>query len=280
MKIGIIGVGFVGGATAEVFREKYNVALYDKYKEEYNQPLALIDSDIIFICVPTPAKSTGEIDISMIEDSLILLEKLTKGKKEKPLVVIRSTSVPGTAEKLSKKYFFHIASNPEFLREKHSIEDMKNTRRIVIGAGDEKDKEKLISTYKSLFPDAVYICTDTKTSEMIKYAANAMLIGQIGLANEIYKICESLKIDYNDIKEALLLDQRIARNIDVPGHDGKFGFGGKCFPKDLKAIIFLSKQKGHNPGLFQEIWRLNERVRKNKDWLKIPGATSDNLNFS
>ena len=92
---------------------------------------------------------------------------------------------------------------------------------------------------------AGYIFTNYKTAEMIKYAANTALATQIIMANELYKICENLKIDYEDVKNILLLDERIARNINVPGPDGDFGFGGKCFPKDVNALIQMSKEKGY-----------------------------------
>ena len=103
-----------------------------------------------------------------------------------------------------------------------------------------------------------------------------MLTGQIALANELYQICQKVGIDYNIIKNTLLLDERIAKNINVPGHDGDLGFGGKCFPKDLNALIYLAREKMYRPYLLEEIWRSNERVRKDKDWLNITGATSGN----
>lgn len=86
-------------------------------------------------------------------------------------------------------------------------------------------------------------------------------------------------VDYETVKETILLDKRIGRNIDVPGHDGDFGFGGKCFPKDLRALIYRAREHYYDPYLLQEVWRLNEKVRKNRDWLGIPGATTDNMNF-
>lgn len=110
---------------------------------------------------------------------------------------------------------------------------------------------------------------------MIKYSANVMLAGQIALANEIYQICKVIDVDYETVKNIIQLDNRIAKNITVPGHDGELGFGGKCFPKDLNALIYLAREKMYRPYLLEEIWRLNEKLRKNKDWLDIPGATSD-----
>ena len=281
MKIGIIGVGFVGRAITEIFKEKHELILYDKYKEDLNKsPEKLAEAEIIFICVPTPMMPSGEIDYSAIHNSLELLEKVMKDEKNKTLVVIRSTAVSGTTESLAKKYPFNFAFNPEFLREKTAIEDMKNTDRIVLGISSEEDYNKLLNAYKPIFPDAKYIKVDTKTAEMIKYAANVILTGQIALANEIYQICKASDIDYNKVKEAILLDDRIAKNIDVPGHDGELGFGGKCFPKDLNALIYLAREKKYRPYLLEEIWRLNEKIRKNKDWFNIPGATSENKFFS
>lgn len=276
MKLGFIGMGFVGGTTAKALEKVHEIFPYDKYKKEYQNKEILKEAETIFICVPTPPKLRGEIDLSAIYDSVKILSEITKDNKTKPLVVIRSTVIPGTTNKLEEEYPFNFVSNPEFLRQKHALDDMLNTNRIIIGANREKDYKKVESIYKPVFPDASYICVDRKTAEMIKYASNAMLVGQIALANEIYQICDASGVNYNDVKTTLLMDNRIARNIDVPGPDGDFGFGGKCFPKDLNALIYLAREHTYRSYLFEEIWRLNEKVRKNKDWLKIPRATSEN----
>lgn len=286
MKIGIIGVGFVGGATAGVFKQKHELFLYDKYRTQYNSEKNILDlaqnSEVVFLSVPTPMKPSGEMDYSAIYNSLDLLLETTKKINRNPkdiIVVIRSTAVSGTTDKLAEKYPFKFAFNPEFLKERTAVEDMKNTNRVVIGSNDLEITEKAAEVYKTLFPNAKYILTDTKTAEMIKYAANVMLTGQIALANEIYQICKVTNINYDDVKNAILLDERIARNIDVPGFDGDFGFGGKCFPKDLNALAYLARDHMYRPYLLEEIWRLNLAVRKNKDWLNIAGAVSDNKDF-
>lgn len=283
MKIGIIGVGIVGGATAKIFEREHEVLKYDKFKPEYsseeNLKNLVKNSEIIFICVPTPMKATGEIDYSSVYNSIeqITKEAMIVGKNpQELLIVIRSTAVSGTTDKLTWKYPFRFAFNPEFLRENHAIEDMENTDRIIIGANDEKSIFQLKEVYKPIFPDATYIIVSRKEAEMIKYAANVTLASQVAIANEIYQICKSTGVNYNIIKEAILLDKRIGKNIDVPGPDGDLGFGGKCFPKDLKALIRLSQEHEYDPYLLQEVWRTNEKVRKNKDWLNIIGATSRN----
>lgn len=286
MKIGMVGMGFVGGTTAKVLREAHEIFPYDKYVEPYNSKKNIEElaknSEVIFICVPTPMKPSGEIDYSPVYNSLDLLTKETKKTNrnfEDMLVAIRSTAVSGTTDKLDEKYLFRFVFNPEFLREKHALEDMKNTNRVVIGANTDEDYEKLFSVYKPVFPDAKYIHVNRKTAEMIKYAANTFLASQVAIANEISQICDAVGVNYNTVKDTILLDDRIARNIDVPGPDEELGFGGKCFPKDLNALIYLARENMYRPHLLEEVWRLNEKIRKNKDWLGIPGAISKNKNF-
>jgi len=274
MKIGIIGIGVVGGATKEVFSRVHEVFPYDKYRDFYNSEKNLreliLNSEVIFLCLPTPMKSSGEIDYSPVYNSLDLLKRETEkyGRNQSEiLVVIRSTAVSGTTDDLAKKYPCKVAFNPECLRDKHALEDMERTERVIIGANSDEDHQKIFQIYKPLFPNAKYIYVNTKTAEMIKYSANVMLASQIALANEIYNICKALGVDYDSVREAILLDDRIGKNINVPGHDGDFGFGGKCFPKDLNALIYLAREKMYRPYLLEEVWRLNEKVRKNKDWL-------------
>src|SRR3989344_9156570 len=280
-------MGFVGGTTAQIFSKIHRIFPYDRYKSPYNNSESIINlvesSQVVFVCVPTPMKKSGEIDYEQMHYSLTLLENTCKeiGRNPKEiLITIRSTAVSGTTDSFAEKYPFRFAFNPEFLREKHALEDMQNTNRVVIGANDEESIKKMLDIYRPLFPNADYVITGRKTAEMIKYAANVMLAGQIALANEIYHVCRAVGVDYNAVKDAILLDSRIGRNISVPGYDGDLGFGGKCFPKDLNALIYLARENLYRPYLLEEVWRLNEKVRKNKDWLDIPGATSGNNNFA
>lgn len=283
MKIGVVGVGIVGGATAKVLGKKHELFLYDKFKPEYCAEERLKDlvlnAEVIFICVPTPMKVTGEIDYSSVYSSIEQIIQEAANVKKNPqeiLIVIRSTAVSGTTDRLVWKYPFRFAFNPEFLREKYALEDMENSDRVVIGANDERSITQLKNVYEPLFPNAKYIVVTRKEAEMIKYAANITLASQVTIANEIYQICKATGVNYETVKNAILLDPRIGRNIDVPGHDGDFGFGGKCFPKDLKALIRLSQENEYEPYLLQEVWRTNEKVRKEKDWINIKGATSKN----
>lgn len=279
MKVGIVGMGFVGGTTAKVLQIIHEIIPYDRYKKPYTDPSPLKNAEVVFICVPTPMRPGGEMDYSAIHHSMQTLQTVTEQLAERPLVVVRSTAVSGTTDALERQYPFHVAFNPEFLREKSALEDMLKTDKIVTGAEREEDFKKVEAIYKPIFPNAIYVKTNRKTAEMIKYANNAFLAGSISLANEIFQICKALDIDFETVKHVLLLDTRNPRNIDVPGHDGDFGFGGKCLPKDLNALIYLAREHMYRPYILEEIWRLNERVRKDKDWLNIPGATTENQDF-
>lgn len=275
MKIGIIGIGYVGGTTYEVLKDYYDMIAYDKYIDKFKDNFSkLAECEVIFIAVPTPMSSSGRVDLSIIEEVLNSLNHLNF--KKKPIIVIRSTVSPGTTKRLSEKSNFNFIFNPEFLREKHAISDFKNINRVIIGTDLKSNFQKLKDIYYKLLPNARYVFTDFKTAEMIKYASNTVLATQIIMANELYKVCESLDIKYDDVKEILLLDDRIAKNIDVPGPDGDFGFGGKCLPKDVLSFFKMSKENGYNPVFFEEVLRSNLRFRKNHDWKEIKGATSKN----
>ena len=287
MKIGIMGYGFVGGTTGKVLSTVHEIFPYDKYKKPYCEKKCLRElaenSELCFICVPTPMKRSGEMDYSAVRGSIdsLLEETREVGRDPKDiLVTIRSTAVSGTTDALAERYPFKFAFNPEFLREKHALEDMRTTNRVVIGANDAESAEKLMAVYKPLFPEAAYIIVDIKTAEMIKYAANVQLTMQIAAANELFGICRATGVDFNSVKDAILRDSRIGRPIDVPGPDGDFRFGGKCFPKDLNALIHLAREHGYRPNLLEAAWDLNLKVRRKRDWEEIPGATSENKNFS
>ncbi len=227
-------------------------------------------------------KPSGQMDYTAVDDSLRSLQQaaITVGRDPASLlVVIRSTAVSGTTDGFAQRYPFMFAFNPEFLREKHAVEDMKQTNRVVIGANDEKSALVLRNVYEPLFPNAHYLVVSAKEAEMIKYAANVFLASQVAIANELYQVCNAVGVDYETVKKAILFDERIGKNINVPGPDGDFGFGGKCFPKDLNALIHLARDNWYRPYLLEEVWRLNERVRTNEDWHDIPGAVSHNTNF-
>lgn len=278
--IGIIGYGVVGKAFANVFRDRVKILIYDRYIPEYQNLQKVVDRcSVLFVAVPTPMNRDGSIDLSYVTDALKQIFRAVKnhvGKKRTPIVVLRSTIVPGTTKSLQKKFpGLRLVFNPEFLSERNSLADMERTDRVIIG-GQSKDCKKVEEIYRQVFPQARYIITDTTTAEMIKYAANVTLAGQVMLANELYQICKRMHLDWAFIRNAVILDPLIGRNNKVPGPDGDFGFGGKCLPKDLLALIHLSKVMGYDPKLLRQVWESNLLVRKNRDWEKIKGATSVN----
>ncbi len=227
-------------------------------------------------------RPNDEIDYAPMDDSFQnFVHALGKvGRSRSDVVgVIRSTAVSGTTELFAKKYGLRLTFNPEFLREKTALEDMKNTSRVIIGSSLPADGDLVEKVYRSVFPNASYHQVSPSEAEMVKYMANGMLAGQIALANEFFDLCAAGGIDYNTIKELVLEDPRIGLNIDVPGPDGDRGFGGKCFPKDLNALRAYARNKGFNPWLLDAVWRKNIEVRQKHDWLDIPGATSGNNNF-
>lgn len=265
MKIGIIGAGVVGSATAFGLKSKINeIFIYDKYKKNYQSIKEISKCDIVFICVPTPMKKSGEIDLSAIYDSIDQLAQ----NDYKNVVVIKSTAVSGTTDSLAEKYkTMSFAFNPEFLTEKNAMQDFLDSDRIIIGANSNEVYKKVAQVYI----DANFKCkiyhTDIKTAEMIKYMSNCFLATKVIFANEMYKICEKLNIDYREVSELVALDKRIgSSHLKVP-NEGDFGFSGKCFPKDINALIYLAKEHGYNAYFLEEVWRTNLSIRKNHDWI-------------
>lgn len=276
--IGIIGYGVVGKAFADVFRNRVKFIIYDKYIPEYSNLQKVVERcSVLFVAVPTPMNRNGSIDISHVRDALqqisLALKKNNAGKRH-PIVVLRSTIVPGTTRDMQKQFpGLRLVFNPEFLSERNSLADMERTDRVIIG-GRPADCKKVEEVYRQVFPQARYIITDTTTAEMIKYAANVTLAGQVMIANELYQICRKLNLDWSFIRNAVILDPLMGRNTKVPGPDGDIGFGGKCLPKDLLALVHLSKTLGYDPKLLRQIWKSNLLARKNRDWENIKGATS------
>ena len=273
--VGIIGYGVVGKAFADVFEDKVRLFIYDKNMPEYNDIGRVVKNcPVLFVAVPTPMYEDGSIDLSYVNDVLNKISAVNPRRFKSPIITIRSTIVPGTTAALQKKNpSLRLVYNPEFLSERNSLADMERTDRVVIG-GELKDCKKIEEIYRLVFPYARYIITDSTTAEMIKYSANVTLAGQVRIANELYQISQKLNVDWAFVRNAIILDPLIGRNTKVPGPDGDMGFGGKCLPKDLNALIYRAEEAGCDPELLRHIWQLNLRMRKNKNWNAIKGATS------
>lgn len=270
MIIGIIGQGFVGNAIYQKFKNYYNVLTFDLDNSKCNSTeKELIDnSEVIFVCLPTPMNQDGSCNVDIVEG---VIKKINDTSKDK-IVVIKSTIVPGTTDKLNSKYEnIAIAFNPEFLTERNAIEDYENQNRIILG-GPRTATTKLKQVFSKVFPKAEIIKTDSTHAEMVKYLINTFLSVKVSFANEIYQLCGKLSIDYDKVVEYATHDERLGNSHwSVPGHDGDFGFGGHCFPKDLSALISLTNELGTLNNVLDATKKTNDNVRVDRDWENMKG---------
>lgn len=269
VNIGIIGHGMVGQAVAYGFSNS-NVLIYDKYKESDTLEKVTKDSDYIFICLPTPIKKDESgIDLSIINKCVQKLVTFTNYTDK--IVIIKSTIVPGTTKKIIKKYPKTLfCFNPEFLTERAFLQDFINTDRIIVGTENSLVFRKVSSIYQSIMPNTPIFQTDPTSAEMVKYMANCLLATKVIFANEMYDICEKLKINYEEVKKMVVSDRRIGKShLDVTSLRG---FGGKCFPKDLLALRGLAKKLKVDTSLLDTVWKKNLKIRKTRDWEEIPFA--------
>lgn len=272
-QLGIIGYGIVGNALAYGFsqpeiKDDYEIRFYDKFKETESLESVVGSSEFIFICLPTPMKDDESgIDLSIIEEMVAEITKLTDGTDK--IIIIKSTVAPGTTASLEKKYPESLfAMNPEFLTEANYLEDFIAADRNVVGANNDLTSRRIVALYKQRFPQTKVFQTDTTTAEMVKYMANAYLSTKVIFANEIYEICQALGIKYEEVKSIVVGDHRIFdSHLEVTTSRG---FGGKCFPKDIIALIGRAKELNIDPKLLETVWDINKKIRKVRDWEEIP----------
>jgi len=256
-KVGIIGIGMVGGAVEKYFREKgTELFLYDKGKnigsiDEVNK------ADVIFICVPTPFTEEKGFDLSFVEDACNHIS----GEK---IVVIKSTVVPGTTEKLQQKYPQHkLLFNPEFLTETTADQDMQYPDRQIIGY--TKESYSVAGDILYILPLASFekIMTSTE-AEMVKYFGNTWFSVKVVFANQMYDLCQKLGINYDKIMESASADKRIGKtHLDI-FHKGYRGYGGKCLPKDIRALIQFADEQGVDLELHKITEKINNKLTENQ----------------
>ena len=295
MKVAVIGAGYVGLVTGTglascghdvslVDIDARKVAMINQAKAPFYEaglePLlqksagknlgatvetnkAVTTADVVFICVQTYCQDDGAIDLTHIKQAVTDVGKTLKATRSHPLVVIKSTVIPGTTEKVliplleensGKKSGddFGVAVNPEFLREGQAVEDFFNPDRIVIGELDNDSGDILCQLYQDFHTPVLR--TDLKTAEIIKYASNVFLATKISFINEIGNICKKLGIDTYKVAQGMSLDSRISPHFLSAG----VGFGGSCLPKDTKALISAARELGYQPHLLQSVIRVNE----------------------
>jgi UDPglucose 6-dehydrogenase len=295
MTITFLGHGYVGLVTAAVFADLGNTVwvightkekienlkkgilpIYEPGLEELvvrnvkagrllftldYQP-AIPESDVVFIAVGTPPKPTGEADLSVVFD---VAEKIGQNLDGYTVVITKSTVPVGTNKKVGEilakvkpeKAEFDIASCPEFLREGQAIGDTQHPDRVVIGTESERAQEKLIELHKPILEGngkSKLVVTNIPTAEMIKYASNAFLATKISFANAIAALSEEVGADGPDVLTAIGLDKRIGSYFLNAGA----GYGGSCFPKDVKALIAIADENGYDFKLLKDVEAINK----------------------
>lgn len=282
-KISIVGSGWVGENTGKgLIGLGHDVIFHDISEEKVKQlrkdgleattdlEKVVLNSDVSFVCVPTPTEG-GEIKLDYLEGAVEDLARVLKDKEDYHLVTVKSTVVPTTTEELVVPIFEEVSGkkvgedigvcmNPEFMTEisgswtdEEDFQKGFSSDRIVIGEYDEESGDRLEKVYEEL--DVPIVRTDLREAEMIKYASNCMLATKISYWNQIFKICEELGIDSDEVAQSVAMDPRIGKYGTVHG----MAFGGKCLPKDLRALIaFAEDEIGEEPELLKAVEDIND----------------------
>ena len=278
--LGIIGRGFVGSAVEFGFSPQTgcdidNMYIYDKVKSKSLHSLedVVLYSDIIFLSVPTPSNEDGSINLSYVEDALQDISEITAGVEESMvslnnIILVRSTVTPGTTERLQQLFQnLNLVFNPEFLTERSANFDFINQTRFILG-GDKKHTNRVADLYRWRFGETIPVIeTNYQTAELIKYMNNCFFATKVSFLNEMRQVSDLCGADWNMAVEGFIRDGRIGHShMNVPGPDGKFGFGGKCFPKDVSAMIDFGNKLGLDMHTLSGVWDTNCEVRPEKDW--------------
>ncbi len=325
MTITFIGHGYVGLVTATVFAELGNtvwvightpekvenlkkgiIPIYEPGLEELvkrnvekgrllftlDYKPAIPQSDVVFIAVGTPPQPTGEADLSVV---FAVAEEVGKNLEKYAVVITKSTVPVGTSDKVREiiskakpaNVEFDYASVPEFLREGQALSDTFHPDRVVIGTDAKRAEERLVELHKPITQNGVTevhtVLTNIPTAEMIKYASNAFLATKISFANAIAQLSEYAKADGPKVLEAIGLDKRIGSSFLNAGA----GYGGSCFPKDVKALIAIAGDYGYDFKMLKEVENINQEaimgiVKKAKHMLggEVQGKTIGVLGLS
>jgi nucleotide sugar dehydrogenase len=278
INIGIIGFGFVGSSVAYGFSpqtgfDKADLRIYDKDPSRSTHTLeeVLQQSDFIFLSVPTPSNIDGSINLSILEN--VLKEVNDYGTKDGCIVLVRSTIVPGTTRKFKQKYKnITLVFNPEFLTERSAKFDFINQARFILG-GHPNDTAKVAKLFVTRFGSSTpTIETNFETAEFIKYMNNCYFATKVSFMNEMKLIADKNNVNWTTAVDGFVRDGRIGHShLAVPGPDGKFGFGGSCFPKDIQAMISHARQSSIRPHVLEGAWKTNLNVRPERDWENLLG---------
>ena len=282
-KIGIIGKGFVGSAVQHGFSPSVGcdaeVKVYDKdpLKSLNTIDETINNSDFVFVSVPTPSNHDGSADLTILESALNDIADIITNKDT--IILIRSTIIPGTTRNLQLKFNnLKLVFNPEFLTERSANFDFINQSRAIFG-GEKANTNKVADLFRWRFGASLSILeTDFESAELIKYMANTFFATKISFLNDMKLLSDKSNANWEDVIEGFVRDGRIGHShLNVPGHDGRYGFGGVCFPKDIQAIIHYADTLDIDMSVLKGAWETNLKVRPEKDWEKLKGrAVSDN----
>ena len=268
MRIGIIGLGTVGSAIKTGLEGTHEILVHDT-KFDTGITDATESTDFVFVCVPTPSvDGSGECDTGIVES---VLGQLPEGTR----VVIKSTVIPGTTQKLHESFpELIIACSPEFLRSATSIEDFQNQDILVIGTHHQELAESVIESHVQagvIERSGCFVVSPTQ-AELVKYAKNSFYSMKVIFANQFYDYCKELGEDWSKVKEIITTQQiQPIGDSHLEAISGmKRGFGGKCLPKDTKALVFELGNRGIDFKLLKSVLEDNERLR---------GISSDSQDF-
>ena len=267
-KIGVIGNGFVGEAISFAFSSVADMYIFDTDPSRCLNDIECVHNcDFVFVCVPTPMFEDGSQDLSYVESAF---EKAKDG----PLYILKSTVLPGTTNRLSNQYpNYKIIFSPEFLTERTAKLDMLTQSRIILG-GDFSLTEKVKKMFEQRFKRKNIIQTDSITAELTKYMNNTFFATKVSIMNEFKLLCDEIGANWEDALEGFVSDGRIGNShLNVPGHDGKLGYGGTCFPKDVNALLSFSKTHDIELNTIAGGWVTNLKLRPEKDWEKKEGRS-------
>ncbi|RDZ35263.1 MULTISPECIES: UDP-glucose 6-dehydrogenase AglM [Haloferax] len=227
----------------------------------------VLETDVTFLCLPTPQQADGEIDLSIMEAGAEQLGETLAQKSDWHTVVVKSTVVPGTTEEVITPLLeeasgkaegeqLGIGMNPEFLREGTAVHDFLHPEKVVLGADNDRTLEDMHEVFAPLIAEADphVVETNSRTAEMLKYANNGFLATKVSLINDIGNICKEFGVDAYEVADAIGLDDRIGEQFLRSG----LGWGGSCFPKDTNAIIHAAKQQGYSPAVLEAAVEVND----------------------
>jgi UDPglucose 6-dehydrogenase len=251
LKIAIVGLGAVGAGIYKLFPD---AAVYDE-PQGIGTRESVNDCDVAFVCVPTPRGADGSCDTSIVESVVKWIDG--------PTIVLRSTVSIGTTSRLAKEHGKPIVFQPEYGPAEtpdHPFNDLRKVRWIILG-GDRKSCKVVARAWRETYSSDITIAfTTPEAAELCKYMENAYLAAKVTFCNEFFDIAEAVGVDYDELRELWLLDPRIGRTHTFVDGDRR-GFGGKCLPKDLDALISTAEAAGVRPAFLDSVRSANERHR-------------------